>query len=185
VRVFKIAQTRLKLAHISLRVLKEAHMAHRQTDGARVFALWDNKRTANNPKRPRDPAQLAKLMIEIASGEVENRPTVKQVRAHKAGSKAVPHVQRRSRPSSGPRSPEPPLPLVGGRVARPLLRSLPQPSAPERHPRRPAECIGAVKHRVEGDPDPKYVSTSFAERSNLSGCTVAALLGSPMRPQKN
>ncbi len=32
----------------------------------------------------------------------------------------------------------------------------------------PAECIGAVKHRVEGDPDPKYVSTSFAERSNLN-----------------
>jgi hypothetical protein len=65
-------------------------MAHPQTDGARVFALWDNKRTANNPKRPRDPAQLAKLMIEIASGEVENRPTVKQVRAHKAGSKGGP-----------------------------------------------------------------------------------------------
>ncbi len=32
----------------------------------------------------------------------------------------------------------------------------------------PAECIGAVKHRVEGNPDPKYVSTSYAERSNLS-----------------
>jgi len=32
----------------------------------------------------------------------------------------------------------------------------------------PAECIGAVKHRIEGDPDPKYVSTSFAERSNLN-----------------
>ena len=28
----------------------------------------------------------------------------------------------------------------------------------------PAECIGAVKHRVEGNPDPKHVSTSFAER---------------------
>jgi hypothetical protein len=34
------------------------------------------------PKRPRDPAQLAKLMIDIASGEVEERePTRKQVRA--------------------------------------------------------------------------------------------------------
>jgi IS1 family transposase len=32
----------------------------------------------------------------------------------------------------------------------------------------PAECIGAVKYRVEGNPDPKYVSTSFAERQNLS-----------------
>ncbi len=32
----------------------------------------------------------------------------------------------------------------------------------------PTECIGAVKHRVEGNPDPKYVSTSFAERQNLN-----------------
>jgi hypothetical protein len=30
----------------------------------------------------------------------------------------------------------------------------------------PAECIGAVKHRVEGNPDPKHVNTSFAERNN-------------------
>jgi hypothetical protein len=27
----------------------------------------------SRPKRPRDPAQLAKLMIDIASGEVEDR----------------------------------------------------------------------------------------------------------------
>jgi hypothetical protein len=34
------------------------------------------------PKRPRDPAQLAKLMIDIASGEVEDqRPTAKRGRA--------------------------------------------------------------------------------------------------------
>jgi len=32
----------------------------------------------------------------------------------------------------------------------------------------PAECIGAVKQRVEGDPDPKHISTSFAERQNLT-----------------
>ena len=32
----------------------------------------------------------------------------------------------------------------------------------------PAECIGAVKHRIEGNPDPKHVSTSYAERSNLN-----------------
>lgn len=32
----------------------------------------------------------------------------------------------------------------------------------------PAECIGAIKHRVEGNPDPEYVSTSFAERQNLN-----------------
>lgn len=32
----------------------------------------------------------------------------------------------------------------------------------------PAECIGARKHRVTGSPDPKHVSTSYAERSNLT-----------------
>lgn len=32
----------------------------------------------------------------------------------------------------------------------------------------PAECIGCHKHRVEGDPDPKHISTSFAERNNLN-----------------
>ena len=32
----------------------------------------------------------------------------------------------------------------------------------------PAECIGAIKHRVEGKPDPKHVSTSYAERQNLN-----------------
>lgn len=30
----------------------------------------------------------------------------------------------------------------------------------------PAECIGTQKHRVEGDPDPKHVSTSYVERQN-------------------
>ena len=39
---------------------------------------WDNEGGApvgdrSRPKRPRDPAQLAKLMIDIASGEVEDR----------------------------------------------------------------------------------------------------------------
>jgi IS1 family transposase len=32
----------------------------------------------------------------------------------------------------------------------------------------PAECTGAVKYRVEGNPDPKHVSTSYAERQNLN-----------------
>ncbi len=32
----------------------------------------------------------------------------------------------------------------------------------------PAECTGAIKHRVEGKPDPKHVSTSFVERQNLN-----------------
>jgi hypothetical protein len=32
------------------------------------------------PKRPRDPAQLAKLMIDIASGEVEDREATPEER---------------------------------------------------------------------------------------------------------
>src|SRR5690606_15125709 len=32
----------------------------------------------------------------------------------------------------------------------------------------PAGCIGARKTRVEGNPDPRHVSTSHAERQNLT-----------------
>lgn len=32
----------------------------------------------------------------------------------------------------------------------------------------PAECCGTRTHRVMGNPDPAYISTSFAERQNLS-----------------
>ena len=32
----------------------------------------------------------------------------------------------------------------------------------------PAECIGAVPHRIEGRPDPKHINTSFVERNNLT-----------------
>jgi IS1 family transposase len=32
----------------------------------------------------------------------------------------------------------------------------------------PAVCTGAHKHRIEGNPDSKHVSTSFVERQNLS-----------------
>lgn len=32
----------------------------------------------------------------------------------------------------------------------------------------PAECVGARKTRIEGNPDPNHVSTSYAERNNLT-----------------
>jgi IS1 family transposase len=42
-------------------------------------------------------------------------------------------------------------------------------TAPEGQRRySPAICTGASKHRIEGNPNPKHVSTSFVERSNLS-----------------
>jgi IS1 family transposase len=32
----------------------------------------------------------------------------------------------------------------------------------------PAECCGAIKAPIEGKPDPKHISTSYAERANLT-----------------
>src|SRR5579863_6184712 len=32
----------------------------------------------------------------------------------------------------------------------------------------PAKCIGAVKREITGSPDPKHISTSYAERANLT-----------------
>src|SRR2546421_9619890 len=40
------------------------------------------------------------------------------------------------------------------------------PEAEKRY--NPAVCIGAHRTRIQGSPDPKHVSTSFAERSNLN-----------------
>jgi IS1 family transposase len=40
------------------------------------------------------------------------------------------------------------------------------PDAEKRY--SPAMCIGAHKNPIEGNPDPKYISTSFAERQNLN-----------------
>jgi IS1 family transposase len=42
----------------------------------------------------------------------------------------------------------------------------PDPWAEKRY--SPAECIGSRKTVIEGDPDPKHVSTSYAERQNLT-----------------
>jgi hypothetical protein len=42
-----------------------------------------------------------------------------------------------------------------------------KPGSPERR-YGPAECIRCQKQRVQGEPDPKHISTSFAERQNLN-----------------
>lgn len=48
--------------------------------------------TGKKPKRPRDPNQLAKLMVDIASGEEEEevKKTATEKRASKAGKKGGP-----------------------------------------------------------------------------------------------
>jgi hypothetical protein len=44
-----------------------------------------------NPKRPRDPNQLAKFIVDVASGEIETLPaTPKEARARKGGAKGGP-----------------------------------------------------------------------------------------------
>jgi IS1 family transposase len=59
----------------------------------------------------------------------------------------------------------------GGDIAYAMLIKIYGPSSELTKGRySPAECIGARKERIEGNPDPKYISTSFAERSNLSVC---------------
>src|SRR6185437_11337004 len=32
----------------------------------------------------------------------------------------------------------------------------------------PSECVGARKDKITGNPDPKYISTSYTERANLT-----------------
>jgi hypothetical protein len=41
-------------------------------------------------------------------------------------------------------------------------------SAEEQRRYSPAECLGAIPTPVTGDPDLKHISTSFAERQNLT-----------------
>ena len=60
-------------------------MAHLQTDGARVFSQWHNEGMTSHLKRLRDPSQLAKVMIDIASGEVEDREPHRQIKGRMPG----------------------------------------------------------------------------------------------------
>ena len=41
-----------------------------------------------------------------------------------------------------------------------------EPDAEKRY--SPPKCIGANRRRVEGDPNPKHISTSYSERHNLT-----------------
>jgi hypothetical protein len=56
----------------------EVNMAHLQSDGAQVFALWRNEGMTSYRKRTRDSAQPAKLMIDIASGEARDHESPKK-----------------------------------------------------------------------------------------------------------
>jgi hypothetical protein len=42
------------------------------------------------PKRPRDPNQLAKFIVDVASGEINTTASSTEMRARKAGTKGGP-----------------------------------------------------------------------------------------------
>jgi len=54
-----------------------------------------------------------------------------------------------------------------GQVDYAMLVKLYGPSLEGDRRYSPAECTGAIKTSIQGDPDLKYVSTSYAERNNL------------------
>jgi hypothetical protein len=76
-----------------------APMTHLQTDGAQVFSRWLDGGMTKHSKRPRDPARLAKLIIDIASGEVEDRGPVPEKQSKNA--KAI--LSGRREGKNGPR----------------------------------------------------------------------------------
>ena len=67
-------------------------MADLQTDGARVLSLWRNEGISSYRKRPRDPGQLAKLMINIDGGEDREAPLAHEA----AAARAIGRIRRRT-----------------------------------------------------------------------------------------
>jgi hypothetical protein len=66
------------------------------------------------------------------------------------------------------RLPRPRDPVQLGKLIGDILTGQNGPAPDGQRRYSPAECIGATKYRVEGNPDPKYVSTSYSERQNLN-----------------
>jgi len=108
--------------------------------------------TGKQPKRPRDPNQLAKAIIDIATGNIEASPEsglTKRARqprtANQRRPQAVPDCRRRG---------------VGDEVDYAMLVKIygADPQAEVRY--SPAKCLGADKQPKIGNPDSKHISTS-------------------------
>ena len=81
-------------------------MADLQTDGARVLSLWRNEGILSSRKRHRARGQLAKLTIDIDSGEDREAPTsakplLPSRPKRSAALKSRRKTTKRSRPSAG------------------------------------------------------------------------------------
>ena len=118
------------------------------------------------PKRPRDLNRWAKRMVDIATGSADEpeslpattpseRASQHRVQITTDGHKAYLDAVSRS---------------FGGEVDYAMLVNLngEEPGAGPERKYSPGECIGARKERIEGDPDMRHVSTSYAERNNLN-----------------
>ena len=56
----------------------------------------------------------------------------------------------------------------GGEVDYAMLVKIYGPSPEGQRRYSPAECTGAIKTPIQGNPDKKHISTSYAERNNLN-----------------
>ena len=56
----------------------------------------------------------------------------------------------------------------GGDIDYAMLVKIYGPAPEGQRRYSPAECTGALKHRIEGNPDPKHVTRRLSERQNLN-----------------
>lgn len=56
----------------------------------------------------------------------------------------------------------------GGQVDYAMLQKIYNESSEGQKRYSPAECIGCERRVIDGDPDPKHISTSYIERQNLT-----------------
>ena len=80
-----------------------APMAHLQTDGAQVLSVWHNGgmtgyHERKRAKRPRDFSQAAKLVVDIASGQVEDREPTPEEQGKDPAAVSLGHAQHQSAP---------------------------------------------------------------------------------------
>jgi len=135
------------------------------------------------PTRPRDPNQLAKLILDIATGEISEIPAApaaqKKARARKLGGlkggkaraqSLSPRKRRQiakkaatARWAQG---------AFGNDIDYAMLIKTYEGDSAKKAPAEtrysPAECTGSFTQRITGEPDGAYISTSIAERQNLT-----------------